>query len=478
MISLHVTDASKKAKGRKARAKKKPSGSGSSSKKDSNSSKSNTEQAMRGKNSPKQQKKVKKVTKSKPELTLRQSPSEETEITESSSPPNSPVKASPQSVLDVFPEATKAEMKDTIIPVPLMDDEFSLDAVSDGPEVSNEEQKPVDTIRNMFERPDATPVEPVVDMQSFYKKQTAQIHKDSDKKKETLEGYHVASRSEEPLKASPSKKATSAPKSRVAMIREKFENPGDSSAFAPSPASTEEATGRAKSEVMVEYKDVDYRGFAFVVHDQYGMMMLHCTRKSNKPPHYQLPGGHIDDAEFVAAARLSSDPKQQLLHAAKAGTAREIFEETGIDVRADLDRLEPAILRSNPETSKKGKELLQNEYKQRLFFFLNVTDADFITKEPSADQRVWRPTGGVADNLMLKLSMEHSSWTFEKEPTVAAELLTDHSGGKVSEALLMAMGREHDGTSSSNKEKSSTKERGLPADADEKQTQQDCCVIL
>ena len=35
--------------------------------------------------------------------------------------------------------------------------------------------------------------------------------------------------------------------------------------------------------------------------------------------------------------------------------------------------------------------------------------------------------------------MEHSGFVFEREPTIAAQLLKHHSGGHISEALLMAM---------------------------------------
>ena len=47
-----------------------------------------------------------------------------------------------------------------------------------------------------------------------------------------------------------------------------------------------------------DYKHIDYRGFVFVVHEKHGLLLLHCTRKPKKGPHYQLPGGHVDDFEF------------------------------------------------------------------------------------------------------------------------------------------------------------------------------------
>jgi hypothetical protein len=58
---------------------------------------------------------------------------------------------------------------------------------------------------------------------------------------------------------------------------------------------------QGSGEVLVDYRGVDYRGFLFVVHDIHGLMLLRCTRKKNKGPHWQVPGGHIDEPEFLAA---------------------------------------------------------------------------------------------------------------------------------------------------------------------------------
>ena len=55
----------------------------------------------------------------------------------------------------------------------------------------------------------------------------------------------------------------------------------------------------------IDYRNIDYRGFIFVVHEQHDLMLLHCTRKPKKGPHFQLPGGHIDDFEFEAAGKFT-----------------------------------------------------------------------------------------------------------------------------------------------------------------------------
>lgn len=41
--------------------------------------------------------------------------------------------------------------------------------------------------------------------------------------------------------------------------------------------------------------------------------------------------------------------------------------------------------------------------------------------------------------LQLKVSHEHSGWTFEKDPNKSAELLAVHSGGTGATALRMSM---------------------------------------
>jgi 8-oxo-dGTP pyrophosphatase MutT (NUDIX family) len=209
--------------------------------------------------------------------------------------------------------------------------------------------------------------------------------------------------------------------------------------YAPSPASTDKPV---EPPVEVDYKSVDYRGFIFVVHKIHGLMLLHCTRKKSKGPHFQLPGGHVDEFEFLVAAHSSRDAQTQLLTASRAGAARELFEETGMDMRNHLDRLEPASLRSDVTLDKKGKPLLKNELKHRLYFVLSVTDEDFWSTErgDSAAGRV-HPLCADGKHLMLKVSIEHSGWTFEKDPNKSAEMLAVHSGGTGAAALRMSMAR-------------------------------------
>jgi 8-oxo-dGTP pyrophosphatase MutT (NUDIX family) len=195
--------------------------------------------------------------------------------------------------------------------------------------------------------------------------------------------------------------------------------------------------------IAVDYKKADYRGFVFVVHEQHGLLLLHCTRKSNKGPHFQLPGGHVDEPEFLQAARKTHDANAQLLIAAQMGAARELYEETGIDVREKLFRLEPAALRNELTANRNGKFIMTCELKKRLYFFLLVIDDDFPFDEDAS--KLTAPMTGEGSSLRLKLSVEHSGFMFEKNPERSAELLQKHSGGNGSKALLMAMQRDkHD----------------------------------
>jgi 8-oxo-dGTP pyrophosphatase MutT (NUDIX family) len=74
----------------------------------------------------------------------------------------------------------------------------------------------------------------------------------------------------------------------------------------------------------------------------------------------------------LRTATESNDRNTQLLTASRRGATRELFEETGIDVQSQLDRVKPAFIRKADDET-----VLENEYKQRLFFVLNVNDDDF-----------------------------------------------------------------------------------------------------
>lgn len=153
------------------------------------------------------------------------------------------------------------------------------------------------------------------------------------------------------------------------------------------------------------------------------------------------------------AKTCGGDPKNQLLEAAKAGAARELWEETGIDVRASLERLQPAALKASDTATE-----LSCELKKRLFFFLAAKDDDFLSSN-STSERLVGPLCPEGRQLKVKFSVEHSGFTFEKDPKKAVEMLKLHSGGVCSQALSMAMARDA--------HKSSSKARSAVAAATE-----------
>jgi len=77
--------------------------------------------------------------------------------------------------------------------------------------------------------------------------------------------------------------------------------------LSPSPASTTQPVAKDTGKVLVDYKTQDYRGFIFVVHEEHGMVLLKCTRKKSKGPHFQVPGGHVDEPEFLEAGKQRFD---------------------------------------------------------------------------------------------------------------------------------------------------------------------------
>jgi 8-oxo-dGTP pyrophosphatase MutT (NUDIX family) len=84
------------------------------------------------------------------------------------------------------------------------------------------------------------------------------------------------------------------------------------------------------------------------------------------------------DAYFVSAKiNPGIDGSDHLLHACKIGAARELFEETGIDLRSSLDRLNPVHVRASNESE---KDKLSNEFKKRVFFSVDISDDDLFTK--------------------------------------------------------------------------------------------------
>lgn len=195
----------------------------------------------------------------------------------------------------------------------------------------------------------------------------------------------------------------------------------------------------------------DYRAFIFAVHPSHGVLLLYCTRKVKKGPHHQVPGGHVDEEDHDAAdnifktlADITETETDTIFVACKIGAARELYEETGIDIRNDLDRLNPVRLRVETLPMESGTQNKINcELKKRLFFSVQVTDEDFWTKD-NCDEGTIKKLGLASamnkelSHLMLKLSAEHQGFCFESDPLRAAQRLMHHSGGKITKALQMS----------------------------------------
>jgi ADP-ribose pyrophosphatase YjhB (NUDIX family) len=144
-------------------------------------------------------------------------------------------------------------------------------------------------------------------------------------------------------------------------------------------------------------------------------------KKKGKPAHYQLPGGKVDTHEVAQHGAVG---------AARIAAARELWEETGIDVRTALHRLLPVPVL--------GSEHL----KGRRYFALALTDADAVSGGvPAAAGSAGAAATVAAQHTLrrppfaVRLSAEHLAARFERECSVAVKAIELHSGGKNSTAL-------------------------------------------
>ena len=178
------------------------------------------------------------------------------------------------------------------------------------------------------------------------------------------------------------------------------------------------------SQSRFDISSRDYRAFCLLIHRKHGALLLHCTRKKKKPPHYQLPGGHVDDADFKKITRSLANfaTLEQLYYAARLGCAREVYEETGLDFRNRLGEFLPMILSSAEQRDLKDETLI-NEHKSRIFFVCEVFDDDFpyavrTTAKKSATKLLLVLYGNIKfSNLVLNLcyllySLLRSSYFF------------------------------------------------------------------
>ena len=164
-----------------------------------------------------------------------------------------------------------------------------------------------------------------------------------------------------------------------------------------------------------------------------------------------------------------------------------------------VHRLQSVRLRKEDNTSK-----VIGEFKGRMFFKLYLKDSDFVSDELLESPSVVQPLNMKPPHLMvsclsdshftllcigehlqtnplylfivkIKLSHEHNGFLFEPDVDKAVELLIEHSGGKVSRALQMAIDEceiksikvEDESNANINDEKNESKIIGSPRENEE-----------
>jgi 8-oxo-dGTP pyrophosphatase MutT (NUDIX family) len=200
----------------------------------------------------------------------------------------------------------------------------------------------------------------------------------------------------------------------------------------------------------VDYKKADYTAMVFVVHRTRGMLLLHVKDvQDNKSK--EVPGGIVQENEFLEAAQKSGSGSVQLQIAAREAAARQLFENTGLDIRNHVHRFKPAILRLNPPVDARGVQYLKNEYNNRLYYFLQVDEDDFVTIS-EADQtgtscgKLTRPSEDPGDcPLALRLRDNLDGFTFVLDPLDAAKILKENGNKEATLALRMIMKEASEG---------------------------------
>jgi hypothetical protein len=185
--------------------------------------------------------------------------------------------------------------------------------------------------------------------------------------------------------------------------------------------------------------DTEYKTGVFVVHRTRGMLLLKgCHQSESKEEEdFRIPGGGILSSEFFLAAKQTRHVRMQLQLAARESAASRLFEQTGIDVRYRLDRLQPALLRLGPPVDVNGTKLLKNEYENQLYFFLQVVEDDFIEDPGNGDIKLTDPEGESNSLLKLKLSDNLSAFDFVRDPREAMKILEGKGDKNTTDALKM-----------------------------------------
>lgn len=127
-----------------------------------------------------------------------------------------------------------------------------------------------------------------------------------------------------------------------------------------------------------------------------------------------------------------------MVETARIAAARELFEETGIDIRNSLDRLQPVRVREQESETE-----LYCELDKRIFFFVSLQkdDVTFLDKSGEIIGPKFQQHDTIISRPVVKISDEHSDYIFEPDPVESVRKISLHSGGVPSKALLMAMSR-------------------------------------
>lgn len=127
--------------------------------------------------------------------------------------------------------------------------------------------------------------------------------------------------------------------------------------------------------------------------------------------------------------RKEGQAKRRILSAARLAATRDLFEKTGIDARGSLDRLVPANLRRDTFYAVNDDSTLQNQFKRQIYFFLFLTDGDFKDGIASTFP-------SFADFCDRK---RFNGIVFERDASVASDMLLDVKGFGVSDAFVLAL---------------------------------------
>ena len=209
---------------------------------------------------------------------------------------------------------------------------------------------------------------------------------------------------------------------------------------------SDQDTTRHDGSCKVDYDNCSYQGMVFVVHRTRGMLLFSqyhdSDEKSTTTGGTRIPGGIVSEEDFLGAAKRTGLAKMQLQLAARAGAARQLFCTTGIDMRNHLDRLTPAVLQMNPSLDAKGTQYLKNEHENKLYFFLQIDDNDFVrgdSAEREESCKLSTPSGEPDSPLKLKLAGGFADFTFIKDPLMAVSELKENGDPGVTTALSRVM---------------------------------------